>query len=90
MSLNPTQPKNKGFTQTYFAQPYSVILFPQSDSFNPCKGTAIGEEICNTFGNKRLIVRHDEPVTRRVTNEPVFWPNGLVYVWERDVVKTAF
>lgn len=75
----------KGFTVTHFEMPYTVDLFPQSDSFNPAKGIAVGEELNNMFGSKRLIVKPITPVTRRVTNQECHWPGNVLYVSARDV-----
>jgi hypothetical protein len=76
---------SKGFTVTNFEQPYPVDLFPNSDSFNPAMGLAIGEELNNKFGSKRLIVRPTTPITRKVTDKQEYWPNNILYVSVRDV-----
>ena len=80
---NPAPPS--GFTQITFANPYEVIAFPQSDSFFPVKCLAIGEETCNKFGTKRLIVRYLENPVRKSTGVAEFWPGNLLYLAARDV-----
>ena len=81
----PILPVSKGFTVTHFESPYPVELFPQSGSFNPVRGLAVGEELDNRFGSKRLIVKPTTPVTRHVTNQECHWPGNVLYVWARDV-----
>lgn len=81
----PTLLVTKGFTVNHFDNPYTVELFPHSDSFNPSRGVAVGEEINNKFSTRRLIVKPSTPVTRRVTNEEVHWPSNVLFVSERDV-----
>ncbi len=74
-----------GFTETSFLVPYPVMLFPNSSSFEPTPGLAIGLEVCNTYGGKRLIVRYAAPVKRKVSGQLTTWPNDTVYVAECDV-----
>lgn len=78
----------KGFTVTHFEHPYEVELFPADgpdQSFNPIKALAIGEEINNVFGSKRLIVRPIGIITRKITNEQSHWPGNILYVHARFV-----
>ncbi len=83
MSTQPAKPS--GFTTTMFDKPFEVTLFPASQSFNPAPGLALGVELNNLFGSERLIVRYTGPITRKVSNKHEQWPDGLVYVSERDV-----
>jgi hypothetical protein len=82
----PTLLVAKGFTVNHFDNPYTVELFPHSDSFNPCRGVVVGEEINNMFGTRRLIVKPTTPVTRRVTNQECHWPGNVLYVSNRDIL----
>lgn len=82
--MSPTDPKN-GFTFRKFEHPFEVVAFPNSTDFEPTKGTAIGEEICNTFGTKRLVVRYFEPPVRKSTNKGEHFPNGTLYLSARYV-----
>lgn len=78
----------RGFTVTNFEHPYEVEVFPAdypNQSFNPMKAYAIGEELNNMFGSKRLIVRPIGVITRKVTNEEIRWPGNVLYVNARDV-----
>jgi len=78
-------PVQSGFTVTKFLHPYKVDLFPNSDSFNPARGWAVGEELNNMFGSKRLIVNPMTPITRKVTNQSAQWPENTLYLSARDV-----
>lgn len=77
--------QNKGFTVVGIAEPYDVTLFPNSESFEPTPGLAIGIETCNQFGTRRLIVKYLNAPLRKVSGDPTYWPNGVVYVHARDV-----
>ncbi len=74
-----------GFTETIFDKPYPVTVFPNSSSFEPTPGMAVGVEKCNQYGGERLIVRYDSPPIRKSTKQATQWPRGIVYLAERDV-----
>lgn len=74
-----------GFTLKRFEHPFEVTAFPNSSDFEPTKGMAIGEETCNKFGTKRLVVQYFEPPIRKSTKQPAHWPNGTLYLPARYV-----
>ncbi len=76
---------DKGFTVTNFPEPFTVTAFPDSPDFHPTAALAIGVEVCNTYHGKRLIVRPTAPVIRKSTGKQEQWPNGVLYLWERNV-----
>lgn len=77
--------KPAGFTETRFPVPFKVTIFPNSNHFHPVPGEAIGVEVCNQFGTKRLIVRYLSPPTRKVSGKVEYWPGGILYLAARDV-----
>lgn len=87
--MNPTNPApstpQTGFSFKKFEHPFEVTAFPNSPDFEPTKGMAIGEETCNRFGTKRLVVRYFEPPIRKSTRQEERFPNGALYLPARYV-----
>ncbi len=83
---NTLNSSDSGFTVTEIAKPYPVTIFPKSAHYEPTAGVAVALEQNNLFPDSyRLIVRYDTIPVRKVSGTQTPWPNGLVYVSERDV-----
>lgn len=84
--INPTLPSPQtGFTFKKFEHPFEVVAFPNSTDYEPTKGLAVGEEICNKFGTKRLVFQYFEPPIRKSTRQKEGFPNGTLYLSTRYV-----
>jgi hypothetical protein len=59
----------------------AAIAFPNSEHWNPVNGRVVGTE----YPTFRYIFKYDTKPTRKYSNQENEWPNGELYLVERDV-----
>lgn len=74
--------------ESIWHRPRPAVAFEEDQSWNPCKGHIVGEEVVGSLSRRfslRLIFEPSEDITRRGTDEPTWRCRERKYVPARLV-----